>query len=90
MVNKEGPSRPILLKFIQIECHVSPWMTLNSLNGLAPTNMGILWYCLDISQSPILQRAIEKAIRKCRNYDTQSSLFAIESEGLEQRCNQFV
>ncbi len=37
----ENPSRPILLKFMQVECHVSPWMTLNSLNGLAPTNMGI-------------------------------------------------
>ncbi len=30
----------ILLKFMQVEWHVSPWMTL-SLNGLAPTNMGI-------------------------------------------------
>jgi hypothetical protein len=30
-----------LLKFMQVECHVSPWMTLNSLIGLAPTNMGI-------------------------------------------------
>jgi hypothetical protein len=44
---------------------------------------GYLWYCPDISQSPILHRAIKKAIRKCRNYDTQSSLFAIEPEGLE-------
>ncbi len=51
---------------------------------------GHLWYCPDISQSPILQRAIKKAMRICWNYDTQSSLFAIESEGLEQRCNQFV
>jgi hypothetical protein len=51
---------------------------------------GRLWCCLDISQSPILQRVIEKAIRKCRNYDTQSSLFAIESDDLKQRCNQFV
>ncbi len=50
---------------------------------------GHLWYCPDISQSPISQCAIKKAIRKCWNYDTQSSLFAIESEGLEQRCNQF-
>ncbi len=49
-----------------------------------------LWYCPDISQSPILQRAIKKAMRKCWNYHTQCSLFAIESEGLEQRCNQFV
>ncbi len=49
-----------------------------------------LWYCPDISQSPILQRAIEKAIRKCRNCDTQSSLFAIESDDLKRRCNQFV
>jgi hypothetical protein len=53
-------------------------------------NYGYLRYCPDISQSPILQRAIKKAIRKCRNYDTQSSLFAIESDNLEQRCNQFV
>jgi hypothetical protein len=44
---------------------------------------GCLWYCPDISQSPILQRAIEKAIKKSWNYDRQSSLFAIESEGLE-------
>ena len=51
---------------------------------------GHLWYCPDISQSPILQCAIKKAIRKCWNYDTQSSLFAIESDDLEQRCNQFV
>ena len=28
---------------------------------------GRLWYCPDISQSPILQCAIEKAIRKCKN-----------------------
>jgi hypothetical protein len=33
---------------------------------------GPLWYCPGISQSPILQRAIKKAIKKCRNYDTQS------------------
>ncbi len=51
---------------------------------------GHLWYCPDISQSPILQSAIKKAIRKSWNYDTQCSLFAIESEGLEQRINQFV
>jgi hypothetical protein len=51
---------------------------------------GHLWYCPDISQSPVLQLAIKKAIRKCQNYDTQSSLFAIESDDLEQRCNQFV
>jgi hypothetical protein len=51
---------------------------------------GHLWYCPDISRSSILQRAIKKAIRKCRNYDTQSSLFAIESDDLKQRCNQFV
>ncbi len=51
---------------------------------------GRLWYCPDISQSPILQRAIKKAIKKIRNCDTQSSLFAIESDDLEQRCNQFV
>jgi hypothetical protein len=38
---KETPSTPTLLKFMQVECHVSPWMTLNSLNGLAPTNIGI-------------------------------------------------
>ncbi len=44
---------------------------------------GRLWYCPDIIQSPILQRAIKKAISKCRNYDTQSSLFAIESDDLE-------
>ncbi len=41
MVNKESLSRPILLKFMQVECHVFPWMTLNSLNGLAPTNIGV-------------------------------------------------
>jgi hypothetical protein len=51
---------------------------------------GHLWYCPDISQSPILQRAIKKAIKKCWSYDTQSSLFAIESDELKQRCNQFV
>jgi hypothetical protein len=51
---------------------------------------GRLWYCPHISQSLILQRAIKKAMRKCRNYDTQSSLFAIESESLAQRINQFV
>jgi hypothetical protein len=51
---------------------------------------GRLWYCPHISQSLILQRAIKKAMRKCQNYDTQSSLFAIESEGLAQRINQFV
>ncbi len=28
---------------------------------------GCLWYCPDISQSPILQGAIEKAIKKSRN-----------------------
>ncbi len=44
---------------------------------------GCLWYCPDISQSPILQRAIKKAIRKCPNYDTQSSLFDIESDDLK-------
>ncbi len=32
----------------------------------------------------------QKGNEKSRNYDTQSSLFAIESEGLEQSCNQFV
>jgi hypothetical protein len=48
---------------------------------------GHLWYCPDISQSPILQRAIKKAIKKSWNYDTQSSLFDIETDGLEQRCN---
>jgi hypothetical protein len=51
---------------------------------------GHLLYCPDISQSSILQRAIEKAIRKCWNCDTQSSLFAIESDDFKQRCNQFV
>jgi hypothetical protein len=44
---------------------------------------GHLWYCPDISQSPIIQRAIKKAIRKCWDYDTQSSLFAIESDDLQ-------
>jgi hypothetical protein len=38
---QERPSTSTLLNFMQVECHVSPWMTLNSLNGLAPTNMGI-------------------------------------------------
>jgi hypothetical protein len=38
---ERSPSTPTLLKFMQVECHVSPWMTLNSLNGLAPTNMGV-------------------------------------------------
>jgi hypothetical protein len=51
---------------------------------------GRLWYCPDISQSPILQRAIKKAIKKSPYFDTQSSLFDIETDGLEQRCNQFV
>jgi hypothetical protein len=51
---------------------------------------GHLWYCPDISQSSILQHAIEKAIRKCWNNYAQSSLFAIESDDPEQRCNQFV
>ncbi len=50
---------------------------------------GHLWFCPDISRSPIFQRAIEKVIRKCWNYDTQSSLFEIESDDLEQRCTQF-
>ncbi len=27
---------------MKVECHVSPWMTLNSLNGLAPTNMAFM------------------------------------------------
>jgi hypothetical protein len=44
---------------------------------------GRLWYCPDISQSPILQRAIEKAVKKSWNYDTQSSLFDIESDDLK-------
>ncbi len=51
---------------------------------------GRLWYCPNISQSPILRRAIKKTIKKSWNYDTQSSLFDIESDGLERRCNQFV
>ena len=32
----------------------------------------------------------QKGNKKSRNYDTQSSLFDIESDGLERRCNQFV
>ncbi len=32
----------------------------------------------------------QKGNKQSRNYDTQSSLFDIELEGLEQRCNHFV
>jgi hypothetical protein len=32
----------------------------------------------------------QKDNKKSWNYDTQSSLFDIESDGLERRCNQFV
>jgi hypothetical protein len=31
----------------------------------------------------------QKGNKKSQNYDTQSSLFDIETDGLEQRCNQF-
>ncbi len=31
----------------------------------------------------------QKGNKKSRKYDTQSSLFYIESDGLKQRCNQF-
>jgi hypothetical protein len=46
---------------------------------------GHLWYCPDISQSPIC--AIKKAIRKCWNYNTQSSLFAIENQSVCWICH---
>jgi hypothetical protein len=38
---EQGKSIKTNIAEVQVECHVSPWMTLNSLNGLAPTNMGI-------------------------------------------------
>jgi hypothetical protein len=51
---------------------------------------GRLSYCSDLSQLPILQQAIKKAIKKCPNYDTQSTLFAMESDEQKRRYNQFV
>jgi hypothetical protein len=51
---------------------------------------GHLWYCPDLSQLPILQQTIKKAIKKCRFYNTQSTLFAMESDEQKRRCNQFV
>ncbi len=32
----------------------------------------------------------QKSNKKCQNYDTQSTLFAMESDEQKQRCNQFV
>ncbi len=64
MVYKESPSRPILLKFLQVECHVSPSMTIEFFEWTHTNKYGCLWYCSDLSQSPILQQAIEKAMKK--------------------------
>jgi hypothetical protein len=64
MVNKESPSRPILLKFHASRVSCFPLNGIEFFEWTRTNKYGRLWYCPDMSQSPILQRAIKKTIKK--------------------------